>query len=232
MGHYSVIESKSMNAKKLSALRALNRALANAEEAGIIAALGSEASNHARDRFQQELIAMARSAQAPMELSTWTVIYGAGLHFTCEAEDIHHAVELCEYAYPGEPIFTAFQGETESQVEVEHWDSPCYGGAGEEGAGGEVFVVGTLDRREVSGKFDVTMAPVDGYADDLLYVMFEVNRLPGSKDDSQCVHIHFDSENLAMSVYKQGNKFILRPENGVTVLNTVLPTGEKALVVQ
>lgn len=221
-----------MNAKQLSALRALNRALANAEEAGIIAALGSVESKQACDRFQHELIAMTRSAQAPMELSTWTVIYGTGLHYTCEAEDIHHAVELCEYAYPGEPIFTAFQGEIESQVEVEHWDSPCYGGAGTEGAGGEVFVVGTLDRREVSGKFDVTMAPAEGLVDDLLYAMFEVNRLPGSKDDTQCVHLHFDSENLAMSVFKQGNKFILRLENGVTVLNTVLPTGEKALIVQ
>lgn len=222
----------SLNAAQTAALHALNRALSRATEVALFDELGALFHPDVINHFCDSVTQVTQEARTDSTLSNWTVMYGIGRHFTCQAEDIHHAIEQCVNAHPGENIVTAFEGVNESQVEVEHWDSRSYGGEGTDGAGGEVFILGTLDRRGASGQFDVTMAPADGDTDDLLYAMFEVNRLPGSKDDSQCLHIHFDSENLAMSVFKQGNKFILRPENGVTVLNTMLPNGEKALIVQ
>lgn len=245
MGRYSVIESKSMNqvsahalslnTAQTAALHALKRAMSRATEVGLLDEMGALFHPDDINRFCDSVTQVNQATQevcTDAALSSWTVMYGIGKHFTCQAEDIHHAIEQCVNAQPGENIITAFEGVNESQVEVEHWDSRSYGGEGTDGAGGNVFIVGSLDRREASGQLDVTMAPADGDVDDLLYAMFEVNRLPGSKDDSQCLHIHFDSENLAMSVFKQGNKFILRPENGVTVLNTTLANGEKALIVQ
>jgi hypothetical protein len=222
----------SLNSAQTAALHALNRALSRATEVALFDELAALFHPDVINHFCDAVTQVAQEARTDTELSNWTVKYGTGMNFTCQAEDIHHAIEQCVIAYPGENIITAFEGQNESQVEVEHWDSPSYGGEGTDGAGGELFVVGAMDRREVSGQFDVTMAPADGDVADLLYAMFEVSRLPGSRDDTQCLHIHFDSENLAMSVFKQGNKFILRPENGVTVLNTTLTNGEQALIVQ
>lgn len=222
----------SLNSSQLAALRAIQRSLARATESSLFDELAGLVHPDVINRFCDLVTKVEQENRGGTTLTSWTVLHGNGLHFTCEAEDIHHAIEQCENAYPGEYIITAFEGANESKVEVEHWDSRCYGGEGAHGAGGISFVVGTLDRRETSGQLDVTMGQMEGDVDDLLYAMFEVNRLPGSKDDTQCLHIHFDSENLAMSVFKQGNKFILRPENGVTVLNTTLPTGQQALIVQ
>ena len=215
-----------------AALRAIHRALSRGTEVSLFDQLAGIVHPDVINRFCDLVRQVEREERAANELSAWTVLYGEGNHFTCQAEDIHHAIEQCENAYPGENIVTAFEGTNESQVEVVHWDAARYGNEGTCETGTEPFVLGTWDRRGPSGQFDVSMAPAEGDTDDLMYAMFEVNRLPGSKDDSQCVHLHFDSETLAMSVFKQGQRYIVRPESGVSVLETTLPTGEKALIVQ
>jgi hypothetical protein len=220
------------NTAQLAALLALQRALSRATELGLLDELSGFINPDVINRFCDGVNDMEAKSHVDLPLSNWTVIQADGHHFTCQAVDIHHAIEQSENADPDKGIATAFEGKCESQIQVVHWDATRYGREGFEGDGSTPFVLGAWDRREASGQFSVTMAPAEGDVDDILYALFEVNRLPGSKDDTQCVHIHFDSENLAFSVFKQCNKIILRPENGVTVLNTTLPSGETALIVQ
>lgn len=220
-----------VNTAQLTALLALKRALSRATDLGVLDGLAAVIHPDVINRFCDGVNEMEAQTRGDVPLSDWTVIQADGHHFTCQAVDIHHAIEQNENAYPGKGIATAFEGKSESQIQVVHWDATRYGREGSEDDGSTPFVLGAWDRRAASGQFDVTMAPADGDVDDLLYTMFEVNRIPGSKCDTQCVHIHFDSENLAFSVFKQGSSYVVRPETGVTVHNTTLPTGEHALVV-
>lgn len=229
--HQETAAAKSANTAQLTALLALKRALSRATELGLLDELAAYIHPDAINRFCDGVKEMEAKSCIEAPTSTWTVIHADGHHFTCRAVDIRHAIEQSESAYPGKGIATAFEGKHESQVKVVHWDATRYGREGIEDTGSTPFVLGAWDRREASGQFDVTMAPADGDVDDLLYALFEVNRLPGSKDDTQCVHIHFDSENLAFTVFKQGSSYIVRPENGVQVTHTSLTTGEQALVV-
>lgn len=230
--HQETAAPKGANTAQLTTLIALQRALSRATELGLLDGLAAFIHPDVINRFCDGVNEMEAQSRVEVPLSDWTVIHTDGHHFICQAVDIHHAIEQSENADPDKAIATAFEGKCESQIQVVHWDATRYGREGFEGEDSTPFVLGAWDRREASGQFDVTMAPADGDGDDILYALFEVNRLAGSRDDTQCVHMHFDSENLAFSVFKQGKKFILRPENGVTVLNTVLPTGEKALIVQ
>ena len=46
----------------------------------------------------------------------------------------------------------------------------------------------------------------------------EVNSSPlGDATDVPCAHVHFDSDALAFSLFKIGNRVLMRPENGVTI---------------
>ncbi len=47
-------------------------------------------------------------------------------------------------------------------------------------------------------------------------VSFEVNNLPGSSEKA-CLHLHFMPDALAVSIFKQGDTYILRPETGVSI---------------
>jgi hypothetical protein len=112
---------------------------------------------------------------------------------------------------------------------VEYWNSTHY--RGEEQANGRFFME-ICDKRAENGQLFVDVATEDGDFDDLMAATFEINRLPGSKTDVQCMHLHISDSELAMSVYKQGNRYILRPENNVTIRQTVLPNGELAYILE
>lgn len=88
------------------------------------------------------------------------------------------------------------------------------------------------DRRKSSGQLHATIAPVEGCLEDMLPVTMEINRLPGSGDDVPCLHLHFDDSNMAASFFKQGDRYIIRPETGVALRGTVLPNGESALILE
>ncbi|ABM97168.1 hypothetical protein [Methylibium petroleiphilum] len=112
-----------------------------------------------------------------------------------------------------------------TQVQVEHWESPKYGGDNER-AGGEPFTMEMIDHRVVSGQLLVNLAPVDGDVDDMLSAAFEVASAPGSNDPVQAISLYMDSEHVALRLYKQGNQVLIVPGNAeVQLLPTRLPDG-------
>lgn len=103
---------------------------------------------------------------------------------------------------------------------------------GDKGTEGLSFECEIHDMRRTNGQVTVDIVPESGSPDDGLYTTFEINRLGGSKDECPCLHVAFDHDNMAFSLFKQGDKFILRPETGVEIRSTVLPDGEAAFIVE
>lgn len=113
-------------------------------------------------------------------------------------------------------------------VAVQYWDALRYNPDGEEPQ--QDFQIEIDDKRESSGQLFATLAPVDGKLEEMLPLTLEVNRLPGSRDDVACLHLHFDDSNLCASFFKQGDRFIVRTETDVRIRNTILPNGESAYI--
>lgn len=115
---------------------------------------------------------------------------------------------------------------------IGYWDGIHYHEGGDRDTEGLAFECEIRDMRRESGQVTVDIAPESGSPDDGLYTTFEINRLGGSKDECPCLHVAFDHDNMALSMFKQGDKFILRPETGVEIRSTVLPDGEAAFIVE
>lgn len=126
----------------------------------------------------------------------------------------------------------AMSAENPNVVPVAYWDSQVYGNAMSEPDNGKPFQIEIVDQRESNGQLFVDVTSREGNIDDLLSAAFEINRLPGSRSDVQCLHLHFDGDNLAASFFKQGDKYIVRPEAGVSIRDTVLPNGERAWILE
>lgn len=90
------------------------------------------------------------------------------------------------------------------------------------------FYTEITDQRVSNGQLYVDMAPISGHLDDVLSLSLEINRLPGEETDRQCAHLHFDGDNLAVSIFKDGDGYILRPETDVRIRDTLLANGELA----
>lgn len=72
------------------------------------------------------------------------------------------------------------------------------------------------DQRSSNGQVFLTVGALEGSFDDMLSITAEVNSNPLSKeDDAPCMHVHFDADALAMSLFKVGDKILCRPESGV-----------------
>lgn len=121
------------------------------------------------------------------------------------------------------------EADTANAVPVWYWDALCYNRDGGVEPQSD-FQIEVGDKRKTGGQLFATIAPSDGNLDDMLPVTLEINRLPGSRDDVPCLHLHFDDSNLCVSFFKQGNRFIVRPETGVSLRNTILPNGEHAFI--
>lgn len=130
------------------------------------------------------------------------------------------------------PSLNAITDEAKSVVPVAYWDSQVYSDAMGDPANGKPFLMEVTDGRESSGQLFVDVASEDGDLDNVLAATFEINRLPGSRDDVQCLHLHFDGDNMAASFFKQGDKYIIRPETDVTIRDTVLPNGERGWIME
>ncbi|MBZ0291749.1 MAG: hypothetical protein K8L99_04195 [Anaerolineae bacterium] len=96
------------------------------------------------------------------------------------------------------------------------------------------YLMEVEDQRTTSGQLRVALAAEDGGDSDQLDAFFEVGRLNHGEadDDLPCMHLAFDADNLAFSAFKQGDRFILRPENGVTIEKVALDSGEKVWIVE
>ena len=114
-------------------------------------------------------------------------------------------------------------------VPVQYWDSTRYNPDGSNPNGD--FQLEIADQRESTGQAFITLGAQDGNLDNMISCTVEVNRLPETEDDLPCVHLHFDSYCLAASFFKKGDKIIARPENGVSISNTILNNGESAWVI-
>lgn len=113
---------------------------------------------------------------------------------------------------------------------IGYWDGIHYHEGGDRDTEGLAFKCEIRDMRRTNGQVTVDIVPESGSPDDGLYTTFEINRLNGSKDECPCLHVAFDHDNMALSLFKQGDKFILRPETGVDLVPTVLPDGAKAFI--
>ncbi|MDD2744494.1 MAG: hypothetical protein PHV02_19725 [Rhodocyclaceae bacterium] len=100
----------------------------------------------------------------------------------------------------------------ETSVKVKHW--------------GAYHVEGTVDthqfdiadQRETNGQAYITVGALEGSDDDLLSVTMEINTSPlNGIDHVPCAHVHFDGDSVAVSLFKIGNKILVRPETEVSI---------------
>lgn len=115
----------------------------------------------------------------------------------------------------------------EPSVEVSYWDSYYHADEQRE----KPFLISINDQRKENGQLYVDIDKKDDPIENTMSATIEINRLPGSDMDTQCLHLHFDGSNLAASFFKQGEKIYVRPEEGVFFSAEKLPNGERGLVI-
>ena len=72
------------------------------------------------------------------------------------------------------------------------------------------------DQREQNGQAFITVGALEGDLDDLLSVTMEVNTHPlNGLEHLPCAHVHFDGDNMAVSLFKVGDRILMRPETMV-----------------
>jgi hypothetical protein len=116
-----------------------------------------------------------------------------------------------------------------TSVPVQHWS--VAEGSSEEGVQLPTFSLKVTDKRALNSSFDVEVIPNE--ADDIsqMSAWFEINNLIEDKEHLPCAHFHFNSTNLAFSLFKRGDHYIVRLENQVQVKPTTLPDGTQAFVI-
>lgn len=90
------------------------------------------------------------------------------------------------------------------------------------------FFMEITDQRRTNSQMYIDIAPIEGDIDDILSLSLEINRLPEDETDRQCTRLHFDGDNLAVSIFKDGDGYILRPETDVRIRDIQLANGELA----
>lgn len=82
------------------------------------------------------------------------------------------------------------------------------------------------DQRLSNGQVFLTVGAIEGDLDDLISVTAEVSTNPiTGVEHVPCVHVHFDEDGMAFSLYKLNNKILMRPETGVKVDSFVKKVG-------
>ena len=100
----------------------------------------------------------------------------------------------------------------ENSVKVKHWD------AYSDQEHGATHQIDILDQRASNGQAFLTVGALEGDVDDMLSATAEVNTNPlNGIDHVPCVYVHFDADNLAVSLFKLGPKILVRTENGVSI---------------
>jgi hypothetical protein len=127
------------------------------------------------------------------------------------------------------PVTAAVESTQTNTCQIFNWNAKQYGGDNDSSLPFEMEIT---DHRKSSGQLYIDVAATNGNIDDLLCATIEIHRLPGSNDDTQCLHLHFDESNLAASFFKQADKFIIRLENDVSLRQTVLPNGERGWILE
>jgi hypothetical protein len=119
-------------------------------------------------------------------------------------ERLEHDLELCVAVKPGSVCSKIRHG-------ISHWDT--YSDEGRS----DSHVVAIENCLSGSGQLFVGM--LDFVTDEeMVGLTCEINTMP--LDDGQpvpCVHVHFNNSEIAVSLFKVGNKFLVRPETGVSI---------------
>ncbi len=101
----------------------------------------------------------------------------------------------------------------QSSVPVKYWD--CYHS---ELPTVDTHQMDVTDHRKGSGQMFVDIGAIEGNLDDMLSVTAEINTNPlNGIDHVPCVHVHLDGDSLAFSMFKVGDKILIRPETDVRI---------------
>lgn len=104
------------------------------------------------------------------------------------------------------------------RVPVQHWDSTAYNGQRQSAA---TFSVAVFDKRALSGMLCVEASPTATPDKIALHAGLEISCPPGSETEAPVLHLHFPNGELAMSVFANGDKYLIHPEQGVSVSEQV-----------
>lgn len=116
------------------------------------------------------------------------------------------------WAKPPEALSPA-EASTKSSVPVKYWD--CYHS---EYATANTHQFDVDDQRKTHGQMYVDIGALEGHVDDMLGITMEINTNPlNGIDHVPCAHVHFDGSNLAVSLFKIGDKILVRPETDVRI---------------
>lgn len=94
------------------------------------------------------------------------------------------------------------------------------------------FVMEITDQRNSNGQLFVDVGAVEGEVDDTLSATFEINKIPGTETSTQCLHLCFNGDSPAVSMFKKGDSYIIRPEQGVTIMPIRLEDGSFGYVLE
>jgi len=147
-----------------------------------------------------------------------------------DADNCGDAAKFAEEAVKLE-IGSSRPKEARTSELIGYWDGIHYHEGGDTETEGLSFECEIHDMRSTNGQVTVDIVPESGSLDDGLYTTLEINRLNGSRDECPCLHVAFDGDNMAFSLYKQGDKIILKLEADVEIRSTVLPDGKAAFII-
>lgn len=88
------------------------------------------------------------------------------------------------------------------------------------------------DQRNTNGQLFVDVGAVEGEVDDTLSATFEINKIPGTETSTQCLHLCFNGDAPAVSMFKKGDSYIIRPEHGVSIMPIRLEDGSFGYVLE
>lgn len=99
-----------------------------------------------------------------------------------------------------------------SSIEVRHWggysDPSCL----------NTHQIDIYDHRQQKGQLYVDLSPAGGSLDDLFAVVLEINSNPlNDIEHVPCAHVHFGGDKPAVTLFKIGNRVLMRPEIDISI---------------
>lgn len=160
-----------------------------------------------------------RITVAGMEVVHWT-----SDEWKEQPEEVVGAILGCAMAYAHDKVHTQHDASehqaTDAAVPVKHWN--CYGLP-------DTVLTHNMqvsDLRKESGQTRVVVGELNGNPDDAMDVLVEVATEPvHGLDQVPCAHVAFNKDELAGSLFKDGDDIILRLEEGVSIEQFVTANG-------
>lgn len=85
-----------------------------------------------------------------------------------------------------------------------------------------------MDCRQNSGQVFIDIGALEGSFSETMSVTVEVNTNPfDGVTHVPCVHVHFDEDNVAFSLFKLNDRILLNPETNVTISETSISNNSR-----